>query len=304
MTVQAGNTILFFGSQILPADSNDTLEDYDIVSNSNITLVQRVVGGGAQLSSKPGSGEAEIKIGNRKISSSVRLSKEKCVLLDVRDDSIAKRVKMPCGHAVTPDGLAQYVDTEIKKQKTKIICPVQGCPAEWKISELVKRGLTAKERENLELGLAKNTINTKGFKECLRCSAIIQKDGDGTRIACPTCRLKGTDYEFCWTCQNEWRNKSSSRICGNPSCGTNVEIQKVLDTCPTKTLYGVSVPEVRACPSCKKYINHQDCCKHMVCPSQGCKTKFCYICLSVYKDRWPCGSYNYPCKAAPRQKVL
>ena len=116
------NTILFFGNQILPSDSNDTLDDYDIVTNSNITLVQRVVGGGAQLGTKlihkrvSGAHETQFTIGSRKIDSSVRCSKHKCVLLNVGDDTISKRVEMPCGHAVTPDGLAEFVDAEIKKQ--------------------------------------------------------------------------------------------------------------------------------------------------------------------------------------------
>ena len=302
------NTILFFGNQILPSDSNDTLDDYDIVTNSNITLVQRVVGGGAQLGTKlihkrvSGAHETQFTIGSRKIDSSVRLSKYKCVLLNVGDDTISKRVEMPCGHAVTPDGLAEFVESEIKKQKTTITCPMQSCCAKWKVSEIVKRGLTTKETENLEIGIAKNTLRAQGLKECLKCSAYIQRDGNGTRMACPICKQKGINYQFCWTCQNEWQNKDDFNICGNPSCDTNAEFQKVLNTCSTKNLYGVPVPLVRACPNCKKAINHKESCKHMICPS--CNTKFCYICLSVYTTRWPCGSYNTPCKAAARQKVL
>ena len=243
----------------------------------------------------------ETQIGNRKIHSSVKLSKDKCILLNVDDDDISKRVKMPCGHAVTPDGLAGYVDAEVKSQKTKITCPVQSCSAEWKISEIVKRGLTAREREVLETGITRSTLREQGYKECLRCSAYIQRDGNGTRMACPICRQKGTDFEFCWTCQNNWQNKDDFNICGNVSCSSNADFQKTLDSCATKDLYGVQVPLVRACPNCKTAINHKEACKHMTCPD--CSTKFCYICLSVYEVAWPCGSYNAPCKAAPRQKV-
>ena len=308
VNVEVANTILFFGNQILSADSNETLEDLDIASNSNITLVQRVVGGGAQSGSKLlhqkviGHHGMPITIGSRKIDSIVRLSKQRCILMNVDDDSISKRIEMPCGHAVTPDGLAGFVNAEIKKQKTKITCPMQSCGAVWKIPEIVKRGLTAKERENLETGLAKNTLRAQGLKECLKCSAYIQRDGTGTRMTCPICKQKGINYDFCWICQNEWKNKDDFRICGNPLCDTNVEFQKVLNTCSTKDLYGVSVPLVRACPNCKKAINHKQSCKHMVCPS--CNTKFCYICLSLYTNGWPCGAYNAPCKAAPRQNVM
>ena len=307
MNVQVANTILFFGNQILKFETNETLEDHDIVTNSNITLVQRVAGGGAKIGTKTAhravGGGAQYMIGERRIDSSVKLSKDKCVLLNISNDSVSKRVQMPCGHAVTPDGLAPYVDGEIKKQKTKIICPVQGCCKEWKISEIVKRGLTARERENLETGITRNALRAQGLKECLKCSAYIQKDGNGTRMACPICKQRGVNYEFCWTCQNEWRNKNDYQICGNSSCHSHAEFQKNLNSCGTKKLYGVEVPLVRACPSCNLAINHKEACKHMLCPDPDCKTKFCYICLSVYKNRWPCGSYNTPCEAAPRQKI-
>ena len=139
-------------------------------------------------------------------------------------------------------------------------------------------------------------------KECLRCSAYIQRGGKGTRLSCPICKQKGTEYEFCWTCQKEWQNKDDFRNCENASCGTNAEFQKILNTCSTKDLYGVQVPQVRACPNCNKGINHKQSCKHMRCPS--CNTNFCYICLSVYNGRWSCDSYGTPCKLAPKQKVV
>jgi len=221
--------------------------------------------------------------------------------LDVDDDAISIRVEMPCGHAVTPDGLAEYVDTEIINQKTKITCPVKSCCAEWKVSEIGKRGLTTQEREKLEIGMTKNILFEQGLQECLRCSAFIQREGNGTRMVCPFCKQRGIKYEFCWICQNKWQNNSSYSKCGNALCGKYAEFQNILNTCSTKTIYGVQVPEVRACPHCKKAINHKETCKHMDCP--GCSTKFCYICLSVYKDQWTCGSYNTPCKAAPRQKI-
>ena len=279
---------MLFGNQILPSDSYRTLEDYDIVANSIITLVQRVVDGEAQ-------------IGSRRIHSSVRLSRNKCVILQVDDDTISKRVEMPCGHAITPDGLAAYVDSEVKSRKTKITCPVQRWQAEWKISEIIKRGLTPKERESFETGVTKNTLHAQGLQECLQCSAYIQRQGSGTRMLCVSCKRRGIKYEFCWTCQKQWRNHNSYSNCGNVPCDPNAEFQKILNTCPTKDLYGVQVPEVRACPHCKKAINHKEACKHMLCPS--CGTRFCYICLSLYNDQWTCGLYNSPCTVATRQVI-
>ena len=286
--MELGNTILFFTNQILPADSNDTLQDFDVVANSNITLVQRVVGGGAQIC-------------GRDIHPTVRLSKNKCIFLHVDDDDISKRVEMPCGHAVTPDGLAEYVDGEVKKRKVRIICPIRNCCAEWKASEIVKRGLKPKEKESLETGLAKNVFREQGFLECPQCSGFIERSGNGTRMNCHICQKRGTPYEFCWSCQKEWINKDSYSNCGNIPCDPNADYQKILSTCKTKVLFGVKVPEVRACPSCKKAINHKEACKHMTCPT--CRTRFCYICLAVYNGHWPCGAYNSPCKLASAQKV-
>ena len=229
------------------------------------------------------------------------MSANKCVLLQVDDDSISKRVRMPCGHAVTPDGLAAFVDAEIKKQKTRIVCPMKAYHVEWKISDIIKRGLTAKEREKLETGMTKNTLRAQGFQECMRCSAYTQREGNGTRMECLICKQRGFRFEFCWLCQKEWRNKDSYTNCGNIPCDPNAEFQRILNTCGTKELYGVQVPEVRACPNCSKAINHKEACKHMECPS--CSTEFCYICLSLKNRRWPCGAWNSACRLAPPQKL-
>ena len=50
------------------------------------------------------------------------LSRHKFILSNVDNDAISKRVEMPSHLAVTPDGLAQYVDREIKKHNTEISC--------------------------------------------------------------------------------------------------------------------------------------------------------------------------------------
>ena len=80
---------------------------------------------------------------------------------------------------------------------------VQSCCAKWKVSDIVKRELKIKERENLETGITKNTLHEQGLKECLRYSVYIQRDGGGTRMACLIYKQKGINYEFCWTWQNE-----------------------------------------------------------------------------------------------------
>ena len=288
------NAWLWSSNVVLPSDSDETLEDYHIGANSNIVFVQRVPGGACR---------AHYQINNRKIDGSVRLSANKCVLLWVDDDTISKRVEMPCGHAVTPDGLADYIYTEVINQKTKIICPVKSCNAEWKVFEIIKRGLTAKERENLEKGIAKNNLHAQGVQECLQCSAYIQREGNGTRVECLFCKQTGNKYEFCWSCQKRWKNNDSYSNCGNIPCDPDAEFHKILHTCSTKELYGVNVPEVRACPHCNKGINHKEKCKHMECPS--CDTKFCFICLSVKSgSKWLCGSYDSACSVAPRQKMV
>ena len=209
---------------------------------------------------------------------------------------------MSCGHPVTPIGLAEYVDNEIKMGKTVLQCP--SCKKEWRIPDIIKRGLTLSEREALEVGLAKNSFDQKDFRECPRCCVAIKKTDTGNKMNCNFCKSKGYSYTFCWTCKNDWKSTGTSYyVCGNDTCAMNTELQKVLESCETKVIDNIKVPKVRACPSCNKAIEHRHGCRRMVCPD--CKIQFCHICLQTSNadpKRFPC--YSTPCKSAAARQIL
>ena len=284
---QKERTSLLFGSHSLTSRTSGTLDDFDIISGSNITVCIEVSGGSYN--------------DERYIHPSVKKSQEKCIFLLVENDTESIRVEMPCGHPVTPVGLAGYVDDQIKSGETKIKCP--SCQMEWKVSEIIKRGLTQSEREALEQGLTKNNYTT--YRECPKCGITIKKTDTGVKMDCSFCKSKGTSFIFCWSCKKEWKNKGSSYDnCGNDSCGLDKELQKSLDTCQMKTVDKISVPKIRVCPKCSKVIEHRDGCRRVVCPNKDCSTEFCFICLKVSDKgkRFPC--YDKPCKsAASRQKL-
>ena len=150
----------------------------------------------------------------------------------------------------------------------------------------------------MEIGITTNILCAQGVQECLKCCAYIQRKGNRTRMECPNCKQSGIKFEFCWSCQKQWKNSDSYSNCGNTPCDPEADIQEILCTCPTKNLNGVIVPQVRACPHCKTGIKHIEKCKEMECPS--CKTVFCFICLSVKNRQSLCGS---ACIVAPRQKL-
>ena len=64
----------------------------------------------------------------------------------------------------------------------------------------------------------------------------------------------------------------------------------------------VKVPNLRACPMCKKLIMNTANCKHTKCL---CGYSFCFVCLSVNKTGWKCGGpFDYcPTGVAPNQKL-
>ena len=69
----------------------------------------------------------------RKIDKSVEMTNEECI---ISLDDTHPNMKLPCGHAIAPASLAQYVTTEVDKCKTEIKCPV--CKMELKISRVKK----------------------------------------------------------------------------------------------------------------------------------------------------------------------
>jgi len=265
----------------LKQDSKETFDDLDIKHNSNFVALVRLNGGAFHNSQ------------GHKIDKSVQMTEEECILsLDDEDPTM----KLPCGHAIAPNSLAEYVKRQIADGKSKLRCPT--CTKEWKVSIIKNMGLTDEEIKSMEVGLSKNYFMSadSGHKKCPWCGLCIEKYNDGIRIKCPMCKK-----EFCWKCMEQWKAPGSGyRECGNVNCGKSIDFINVLLNCEnTKMEYsGMIVPSVRACIGCGEGISHKEGCKHMTCIK--CKTQFCFVCLK----KWPCGSYKAKCKIAPRQATV
>ena len=135
--------------------------------------------------------------------------------------------------------------------------------------------------------------------ECPDCGVDCERPDNLTmmRINCTSC--DGGDW--CFECGQKWKGGGFT-VCGNKNCEL-YDINDILAQCPMKkATNGVDVPELRACPNCLEFIEHEDACKHMKCDK--CAHEFCFACLKPkLKDSgWQCGSYTQKCNVAPRQK--
>lgn len=283
---------LSFGGTMLPKSDDETLEDCGLYTNATITFLYQV-SGGAQRYYSPG----------RTIGGGVKMTNKKCM---ISFDNSKPTMELPCGHVIAPTSLAQYIEDQVKSQKTELKCPA--CPKVWKLSQIKDMGLQDDEKKMMEVGLTRNLVfNQYNCKECPQCGCIIEKRDEGIRVKCYMC----PKYEFCWCCMRKWIKPGPGyKECGNRGCDPEKsELLQLLLTCGTTTMEysNVIVPAVRACPECGEGINHKSGCKHMTCPT--CSLKFCFICLGIYDKKtckWPvsCGGYGTACKVAPRQTVL
>jgi hypothetical protein len=112
-------------------------------------------------------------------------------------------------------------------------------------------------------------------------------------------------FSFCWSCKTEWKSGWTVE-CKSDQC-TQSSRAHILKTCPDMVLlpYQLTVPEVRACPTCHALIHHAGQCKMMTCPAETCgvKKKFCFVCLQVMNAQGSCGGSYTKCQPAPRQTL-
>ena len=281
---------LSFGGQLMESSSELTLEDCGLYNHATILALYRVSGGATYSQ-------------GRVIGENVKMSTKPDDITLTADDPT---MELPCGHTMAPESLAEAIDDQIKSYKTELQCPL--CHKKWNLSQIKDMGLTAEEKQSMEVGLGKNLFfEMFNVKQCPQCNTFIEKMHEGIRIKCPTCK----NYEFCWICMRQWIKPGSGyKICGNYNCDPkNSDLTQLLKTCNevamSYTDNKLKAPAVRACPNCREGINHDGGCKHMQCPK--CFTNFCFVCLSVYDKKngsWPCGSYKDICKVAPRQTVI
>ena len=290
--------LIYAGKQL---QDNRCLSDYPTLQNgSNIMLVLRLPGGSLKsiLEKVPTRPETPL---DRKIDSSVPRSNDACMITFLEGES----VRMPCGHAISPDGLMDYCWNEVSSgRKSEIHCCL--CDSEWPI-EVIKRygGASSEELRMLEEGLSKNyCMKHPDIIECPGCMSLCErKDATNNCVQCLICTRKHKKaYHFCWQCLRPWKSALSAKQCGNTSC--NSEIFDKLLAAPETDVIGLKVPSIRACPNCSSLIEHKKGCKQMCC--KKCNTDFCFICLRTKtpEGSWTCGAWNHQCKVSPRQTRL
>jgi len=125
---------------------------------------------------------------NRKIDSSVPRSNDPCMITFLEGES----VQMPCGHAVSPDGLMDYCWNEVSNgRKCEIRCCL--CDSKWPI-EVIKRygGASSEELRMLEEGLSKNYSRKHlAAMECPGCMSLCEgKNSTNNYVQCVICTRK------------------------------------------------------------------------------------------------------------------
>ena len=212
--ISASHQQLIYVSRYMQDDKK--LSDYETLKNgSNIMLVMRLPGGSMV--------ETVLSylrswFSNRNIDRSLPRSEEKCMIthMNYKDDGVIV-MEMPCGHAVSPDGLMDYCWSELNDKKTEIKCPF--CEAVWSVSVIKQYGgATATEMQQLEMGIDNNVCyNSNDINQCPKCkSYITRKDPKINSVKCLICSKK-TDCNnyFCWYCLRDWKNPLLSLTCGN-----------------------------------------------------------------------------------------
>jgi len=145
--------------------------------------------------------------------------------------------------------------------------------------------LNEKELAFYNMILEQNNLKEQGLSSCPYCQNMIMKPNDlsQNRVSCDC-----GGPNFCWTCSKEWQG-CGLQICNNPDCDTT-KIAEMIATCADKVadkdyLHGdieIKMPYMRACPKCLELIEHKEHCKHMTCPNQKCKLKFCFFFVWVF----------------------
>lgn len=292
-----GNRLLYCSKEL---ESHKFLIDYGIEKRSTLYHVSRLRGGSQRIREKV-------------LDHTVELS-DAPDMITWDDDPENKRVKMPCGHAITPESLTQYCSSLLKEGKWRFFCPhitrdqpAKYCNQEWDYLQIRRlAALTEDEKEEFEDKIAKNHLfKGLGIQECPKCKSMVErKDKKDVQLRCTVCSEKdGKTYEFCWHCLKEWYNQNSRTQCGNADCSGEDKRLKALRECPRKKIGVVEgCPCYRACIFCGSLIEHTEACKHMHC---RCGKDFCFVCLKPRDNNgWKCGGSGDSCLVAPVQTMI
>jgi len=198
--------------------------------------------------------------------------------------------------------MGSYCLSEVAKGRYRFACPNSRCKSIWEYF-LVRHVacLDDATRSNIEKRITESYVSQgRGYQQCPGCNTwCVPVNVGDLRLRCPVCsHTHDKAYDFCWACQREWKNASSTLNCGNLGCNgkdPRIHILSVAEPMSIDNIPGC--PSIRACPKCGILIQLKGGCRRMACTS--CEAQFCFICLK----KWP--GYNHtPCEIAPVQKTL
>eukprot|EP01084_Bolivina_argentea_P313584 543046_1 len=302
---------LILGYRNKNLSGNKTLLSYKITRAATITLRFKTPGGAFQLFDDEKHQPKSKYNDKRRLDTDdprIKLSRDPCCVYEYTDQDGIQRATMPCGHAISPPAMLKWIKTIYGENENnfEINCPK--CKQEWDFS-LCLTVAVLNDNDYSYYDAQYEIRSAPEEKRCPFCQEFNERPDDLLifRVNCNAC--KGGDW--CWNCEKPWKGQAFV-ICGNVDCAT-AEINEDLRTCDLKdTTYHidndeqkpfVKVPEIRACPKCFCFIEHETACKHMKCPD--CKTNFCFACLKLKgsNDKWPCGEHYNECPVAPRQQL-
>jgi len=175
--------LIFGGKEMV---DHNTLASYSVTNMGDVYVAFRWNGGGNQpstatVASTPSTlstAKSTASFGTVAVQSSVDKS-HSCMVTQV-NDSTTPRLKTPCGHYITSEGLDQWIDNAIfqngarKRFPTEVPCPA--CQAGWSLAWVQSAcTLSETDRNRMLARLSKNAIRDGNeFKECPLCETILE----------------------------------------------------------------------------------------------------------------------------------
>ncbi|XP_060076427.1 uncharacterized protein LOC132556048 [Ylistrum balloti] len=232
---------------------------------------------------------------SRRVPKEKRTRKEDMFEGDMADGD---RIEMSCGHAATPENIYRYCLTKLNSNDLGFKC--MECSTIWDFAEIAcKADMSEDESVFFTRKMSDVFIaESNDIRECPQCRSFCTRiDTNNKYVACQVCKENGrTSYSFCWECY---------RPGVHPHNCQHKHTQDVLDNCQRVTMQYSDirgVPQVRACPKCELFIEHESGCKTMTCTK--CHHVFCFSCLkSAVNGHLICGQYDSICTVAPVQKI-
>ena len=152
---------------------------------------------------------------------------------------------------------------------------------------------------------------------CMLYYAWQQLERGQREFGCPVCKVKLTmdlvlqlgrpdELEKSWL--DKFLTRNLNEDLERKPKDASEKINLLLHTSPSREISDdngvkLQVPELRVCPSCYTVIMHSEGCYKITCI--GCRTTFCFICLTLVTADSSCGSTftSFHCQPAGHQVI-